>query len=169
MDQFKQYGIISIIGIAFFGGLYGSIELLNWQFFPWLQVVILSTFTFLIGVIQYLHIDSSSRTFIFSTWAFIGFEWLVSLLLFNQPRLLMDYVQLIFLPLLYFIYFALFQLILRRIEQIQKRGRILFYLLIPSTLSFFMYPSVWSAGGMELLFLLFIGLILFNKPISSEK
>jgi hypothetical protein len=169
MDQFKQYGIISIIGIAFFSGLYGSIELLNWQFFPWLQVVILSLFTFLIGVIQYLHRDRNSQTFIISTLAFIGFEWLISLILFNQPDLLKDNAQLVFLPLIYFVYFALFLLIQKRSEQIQKIGRILFYMLIPSTLSFFLYPSIWSAGGMELLFLAFIGLILFIKPISSEK
>ena len=169
MDQFKQYGIISIIGIAFFSGLYSSIELLNWQFFPWLQVVILSVFTFLIGVIQYMHRDRDSQTFIISTWAFIGFEWLISLILFNQPDLLMDYAQLVFLPLIYFVYFALFLLIQKRSEQIQNIGRILFYALIPSTLSFFIYPSIWSAGGMELLFLAFIGLILFGKPISSEK
>ncbi|MEN9973023.1 MAG: hypothetical protein RIS20_1370 [Bacteroidota bacterium] len=169
MDQFKQYGIISIIVIAFFSGLYGSIELLNWQFFPWLQVVILSLFTFLIGVIQYLHRDRNSQTFIISTLAFIGFEWLISLILFNQPDLLKDNAQLVFLPLIYFVYFALFLLIQKRSEQIQKIGRILFYMLIPSTLSFFLYPSIWSAGGMELLFLAFIGLILFFKPISSEK
>jgi hypothetical protein len=169
MDQFKQYGIISIIGIAFFSGLYASIELLNWQFFPWLQVVILSVFTFLIGVIQYLHRDRNSQTFIISTLAFIGFEWLISLILFNQPDLLIDYAQLVFLPLIYFVYFALFLLIQKRNEQIQKIGRILFYTLIPSTLSFFIYPSIWSAGGMELLFLAFIGLILFSRPISSER
>jgi hypothetical protein len=169
MDQFKQYGIISIIGIAFFSAFYGSLELLNWQFFPWLQVVILSVFTFLIGGIQYLHRDRNSQTFILSTWAFIGFEWLISLILFNQPDLLMDYAQLVFLPLIYFVYFALFQLIQKRGEQIQKIGRILFYVLIPSTLIFFIYQSVWSAGGMELLFLMYIGFILFSKPISSEK
>lgn len=169
MDQFKQYGIISIIGIAFFSGLYGSIELLNWQFFPWLQIVILSVFTFLIGSIQYLHRERNSQTFILSTWAFIGFEWLISLILFNQPELLMEYAQLVFLPLIYFIYFALFLLIQKRGNQIQQIGRILFYVLIPSTLTFFFYPSIWSASGMELLFLMYIGLILFSKPISSEK
>jgi hypothetical protein len=169
MDQFKQYGIISIIGIAFFSGLYGSIELLNWQFFPWLQIVILSVFTFLIGSIQYLHRERNSQTFILSTWAFIGFEWLISLILFNQPELLMEYAQLVFLPVIYFVYFALFLLIQKRGNQIQQIGRILFYVLIPSTLTFFFYPSIWSASGMELLFLLYIGLILFSKPISSEK
>jgi hypothetical protein len=169
MDQFKQYGIISIIGIAFFSGLYGSIELLNWQFFPWLQVVILSVFTFLIGIIQYLHMESNSQKFILSTWAFIGFEWLIALILFNQPDLLMDHAQLVFLPLIYFIYFALFLLIQKRNEQVEKIGKILFYTLIPSTLSFFIYPSIWSAGGMEFLFLVYIGLILFSKPISSVK
>ena len=169
MDQFKQYGIISIIGIAFFSGLYGSIELLNWQFFPWLQIVILSVFTFLIGSIQYLHRERNSQTFILSTWAFMGFEWLISLILFNQPELLMEYAQLVFLPVIYFVYFALFLLIQKRGNQIQQIGRILFYVLIPSTLTFFFYPSIWSASGMELLFLLYIGLILFSKPISSEK
>jgi hypothetical protein len=88
MDQFKQYGIISIIGIAFFSALYGSIELLNWQFFPWLQVFILSILTLLIAGIQYVHRDRNSQTFITATWAFIGFEWLVCLILFNQPALL---------------------------------------------------------------------------------
>lgn len=169
MDQFKQYGIISIIGIAFFTALYGSIELLNWQFFPWLQIVILSVLTLVIAAIQYLHRDRNSQTFLTATWAFIGFEWLVCLILFNQPELLMDYAQLVFLPLVYFIYLALFQFILRLTEQRKKQGRIIFYLLIPSTLTFFISPNTWSAGGMELLFLFFIGLILFSKPISSEK
>jgi hypothetical protein len=169
MDQFKQYGIITLLGMALFGGMYSSIQLMEWQFFPYVQIAILSVLTLLIGLINYFHQGKSSTTFLVSTWAFVGFEWLVCLLLFNQPHLLMDYVQLIFLPLLYFIYFALFQLILRRSEQIQKRGRILFYLLIPSTLSFFMYPSVWSAGGMELLFLLFVAQILFSKAISSAE
>lgn len=169
MDQFKQYGIISIIGIAFFTALYGSIELLNWQFFPWLQIVILSVLTLVIAAIQYLHRDRNSQTFIKATWAFIGFEWLVCLILFNQPELLMDYAQLVFLPLVYFIYLALFQFILRLTEQRKKQGRIIFYLLIPSTLTFFISPNTWSAGGMELLFLFYIGLILFGKPISSAK
>ena len=169
MDQFKQYGIITLLGMALFGGMYSSIQLMEWQFFPYVQIAILSILTLLIGLIHYFHEGKSSTTFLVSTWTFVGFEWLVCLLLFNQPHLLMDYVQLIFLPLLYFIYFALFQLILRRSEQIQKRGRILFYLLIPSTLSFFMYPSVWSAGGMELLFLLFVAQILFSKAISSAE
>jgi hypothetical protein len=169
MDQFKQYGIITLLGMALFGGMYSSIQLMEWQFFPYVQIAILSILTLLIGLIHYFHEGKSSTNFLVSTWAFVGFEWLVCLLLFNQPHLLMDYVQLIFLPLLYFIYFALFQLILRRSEQIQKRGRILFYLLIPSTLSFFLYPSVWSAGGMELLFLLFVAQILFSKAISSAE
>jgi hypothetical protein len=167
MDQFKQYGIITLIGIALFGGMYSSIQLMEWQFFPYVQIAILSVLTLLIGLINYFHQEKSSTIFLISTWAFVGFEWLVCLVLFNQPDLLIDYVQLIFLPLLYFIYFALFQLILKRREQIQKRGRILLYLLIPSTLSFFMYPSAWSAGGMELLFLIFVAQILFTKPISS--
>lgn len=167
MDQFKQYGIITLIGIALFGGIYSSIQLMEWQFFPYVQIAMLSILTLLIGLIHYFHQEKSSTTFLISTWAFVGFEWLVCLILFNQPALLMDYVQLIFLPLLYFIYFALFQLILRRSEQIQKRGTILFYLLIPSTCSFFIYPSAWSAGGMELLFLIFVAQILFTKPISS--
>jgi hypothetical protein len=169
MDQFKQYGIISIIGIAFFSALYGSIELLNWQFFPWLQVFILSILTLLIAVIQYVHRDRNSQAFITATWAFIGFEWLVCLILFNQPALLIEYAQLVFLPLVYFIYLSLFQFILRLSEQRKKQGRILFYLLIPSTLTFFVSPNTWSAGGMELLFLFYIGLILFSKPISSLK
>ena len=169
MDQFKQYGIITLLGIALFGGLYSSIQLMEWQFFPYVQIAILSLLTLLIGLIHYVHKDKSSTTFLVTTWAFVGFEWLVCLILFNQPTLLIDYVQLIFLPLLYFIYIALFQLILTRSEQIQKRARILFYLLIPSTLTFFISPNTWSAGGMELLFLLFIGQILFSKAISSEQ
>jgi hypothetical protein len=169
MDQFKQYGIITLLGIALFGGLYSSIQLMEWQFFPYVQIAILSLLTLLIGLIHYVHKDKSSTTFLVTTWAFVGFEWLVCLILFNQPTLLIDYVQLIFLPLLYFIYIALFQLILKRSEQIQKRARILFYLLIPSTLTFFISPNTWSAGGMELLFLLFIGQILFSKAISSEQ
>jgi hypothetical protein len=169
MDQFKQYGIITLIGIALFGGMYSSIQLMDWQFFPYVQIAILSLLTLLIALIHYFHQGKSSTTFLISTWAFVGFEWLVCLVLFNQPHLLLDYVQLIFLPLLYFIYIALFQLILRRSEQIQKRGRILFYLLIPSTLSFFIYPTIWSAGGIEVLFLLFIGQILFSKAISLER
>ncbi len=169
MDQFKQYGIITLLGIAMFGAMYSSIQLMEWQFFPYVQIAILSILTLLIGLIHYFHQEKSSTTFLISTWAFVGFEWLICLILFNQPNLLIDYVQLIFLPLLYFIYFALFQLILRRSEQIQKRARILFYLLISSTLIFFISPNVWSAGGMELLFLLFIGQILFSKPISSAQ
>lgn len=169
MDQFKQYGIITLLGIALFGGLYSSIQLMEWQFFPYVQIAILSLLTLLIGLIHYVHKDKSSTTFLVTTWAFVGFEWLVCLILFNQPTLLIDYVQLIFLPLLYFIYIALFQLILTRSEQIQKRARILFYLLISSTLTFFISPNAWSAGGMELLFLLFIGQILFSKAISSEQ
>jgi hypothetical protein len=169
MDQFKQYGIITLLGIALFGGLYSSIQLMEWQFFPYVQIAILSLLTLLIGLIHYVHKDKSSTTFLVATWAFVGFEWLVCLILFNQPTLLIDYVQLIFLPLLYFIYIALFQLILTRSEQIQKRARILFYLLISSTLTFFISPNAWSAGGMELLFLLFIGQILFSKAISSEQ
>ena len=169
MDQFKQYGIISFIGIVIFSGMYCSIQLMEWQFFPYLQLAILSLLSLLIALINYFHQDKSSTSFLISTWVFVGFEWLICLILFNQPNLLIDYVQLIFLPLLYFIYFALFQLILRRSEQIQKRARILFYLLISSTLIFFISPNVWSAGGMELLFLLFIGQILFSKPISSAQ
>jgi hypothetical protein len=169
MDQFKQYGIITLLGIALFGGLYSSIQLMEWQFFPYVQIAILSLLTLLIGLIHYVHKDKSSTTFLVATWAFVGFEWLVCLILFNQPTLLIDYVQLIFLPLLYFINIALFQLILTRSEQIQKRARILFYLLISSTLTFFISPNAWSAGGMELLFLLFIGQILFSKAISSEQ
>jgi hypothetical protein len=169
MNQFKQYGIISLIGVVIFSGMYSSIQLMEWQFFPYLQITILSLLTLLIALINYFRPGKASTPFLISTWGFVGFEWLICLILFNQPNLLLDYVQLIFLPLLYFIYFALFQLILRRSEQIQKRARILFYLLIASTLTFFISPNVWSAGGMELLFLLFIGLILFSKPISSEK
>ena len=169
MNQFKQYGIITLLGIALFGGMYSSIQLMEWQFFPYLQIAILSALTLLIGLIHYVHKDNSSTTFLFSTWAFIGFEWLVCLILFNQPALLMDYVQLIFLPLVYFIYVALWQLTLTRSLQVQKRARILFYLLIPSTLTFFISPNVWSAGGMEVLFLIFIGQILFSKAISSDQ
>lgn len=44
-----------------------------------------------------------------------------------------------------------------------------FYLLIPSTLTFFISPNVWSAGGMEVLFLVFFGQILFSKAISLEQ
>ena len=169
MNQFKQYGIISLIGVVIFSGMYSSIQLMEWQFFPYLQITILSLLTLLIALINYFRPGKASIPFLISTWVFVGFEWLICLILFNQPNLLIDYVQLIFLPLLYFIYFALFQLILRRSEQIQKRARILFYLLISSTLIFFISPNVWSAGGMELLFLLFIGQILFSKPISSAK
>ena len=169
MNQFKQYGIITLLGIALFGGMYSSIQLMEWQFFPYLQIAILSALTLLIGLIHYVHKATSSTTFLFSTWAFIGFEWLVCLILFNQPALLMDYVQLIFLPLVYFIYVALWQLTLTRSLQVQKRARILFYLLIPSTLTFFFSPNVWSAGGMEVLFLIFIGQILFSKAISSDQ
>ena len=169
MDQFKQYGIITLIGIALFGGMYSSIQLMEWQFFPYLQIAILSALTLLIGLIHYVHGDKSSTIFLVATWAFVGFEWLVCLILFNQPALLMDYVQMIFLPLLYFIYLALWQLTLSRSQQVQKRARILFYLLIPSTLTFLLSPNTWSAGGMELLFLLFIGQILFSKTISSEQ
>ncbi len=169
MNQFKQYGIISLIGVVIFSGMYSSIQLMEWQFFPYLQITILSLLTLLIALINYFRPGKASTPFLISTWVFVGFEWLICLILFNQPNLLIDYVQLIFLPLLYFIYFALFQLILRRSEQIQKRARILFYLLISSTLIFFISPNVWSAGGMELLFLLFIGQILFSKPISSAQ
>lgn len=169
MNQFKQYGIITLLGIALFGGMYSTIQLMEWQFFPYLQIAILSALTLLIGLIHYVHKDKSSTTFLFSTWAFVGFEWLVCLILFNQPALLMDYVQLIFLPLVYFIYVALWQLTLTRSLQVQKRARILFYLLIPSTLTFFISPNVWSAGGMEVLFLIFIGQILFSKAISSDQ
>lgn len=169
MDQFKQYGIITLIGIALFGGMYSSIQLMEWQFFPYLQIAILSALTLLIGIIHYVHKDKSSTTFLIATWAFVGFEWLVCLILFNQPALLIDYVQLIFLPLIYFIYMALWQFTLSRSLPVQKRARILFYLLIPSTLTFFIYPSSWSAGGMELLFFVFAAQILFTKPISSEQ
>lgn len=167
MDQFKQYGIITLLGIALFGGMYSSIQLMEWQFFPYVQIAILSVLTLLIGLIHYFHPEKSSSTYLIATWTFVGFEWLVCLVLFNQPDLLIDYVQLIFLPLLYFIYFTLYQLILRRSEQVQKRGRMLFYLLLPSTVAFFLFPSVWSAGGMELLFILFVSQILFTKAISS--
>ena len=169
MDQFKQYGIISFIGIVIFSGMYCSIQLMEWQFFPYLQLAILSLLSLLIALINYFHQDKSSTSFLISTWVFVGFEWLICLILFNQPNVLLDYAQLMFIPLVYFIYFALFQLIWRRAEHIQKRARILFYLLIPSTLIFFISPNVWSAGGMELLFLVFLGLILLSKPISSVK
>jgi hypothetical protein len=169
MDQFKQYGIISFIGIVIFSGMYCSIQLMEWQFFPYLQLAILSLLSLLIALINYFHQDKSSTSFLISTWVFVGFEWLICLILFNQPNVLLDYAQLMFIPLVYFIYFALFQLIWRRAAHIQKRAKIVFYLLIPSTLIFFISPSVWSAGGMELLFVLFIGLILFSKPISSAK
>jgi small basic protein len=64
MDQFKQYGIITLIGIALFGGMYSSIQLMEWQFFPYLQIAILSALTLLIGIIHYVHKDKSSSTFI---------------------------------------------------------------------------------------------------------
>ena len=169
MDQFKQYGIITLLGIALFGGMYSSIQLMEWQFFPYVQIAILSVLTLLIGLIHYFLPEKSSITYLIATWTFVGFEWLVCLVLFNQPDLLIDYVQLIFLPLLYFIYFTLYQLILRRSEQVQKRGRMLFYGLLPSTVAFFLFPSVWSAGSMELLFILFVSQILFTKAISSVR
>ena len=169
MSQFKQSGFITLIGIALFSGLYSSIQLMEWQFFPYLQLAILSAFTFLIGIIHFLNKEKTSSTFIRISWGFVFFEWLICLILFNQPELLLDYAQLIFLPLTYFIYVALFQLSNKRSEQFRKRLRIVFYLLISSSLTFFLSPSKWSAGGMELLFLIFIGMLLFSKPISSEK
>jgi hypothetical protein len=169
MEQFKQYGIISLLGIAFFAGLYSSIQLFEWFFFPWLQLGILSILTCIIAAIQYTNSERNSGRFITITWTFIALEWLICLILFNQPNLMMEKVHYIFLPLLYFVYFALFQLMLRRDETVVKLGRILFYLLISSTLSFFIWPSTWSALGVELIATIFVGLLLFNKPISAEK
>ena len=91
MDQFKQYGIISFIGIVIFSGLYSSIQLMEWQFFPYLQLAILSLLSLLIALINYFHQDKSSTSFVIATWVFVGFEWLICLILFNQPNLLLDY------------------------------------------------------------------------------
>ena len=169
MDQFKQYGIVTLLSIALFSGLYSSVQLMEWQFFPYLQLFILSILTILIALVNYFQRDRLNTIFLLSTWGFIGFEWLTCLILLNQPDLWTNYGHLIFLPLIYFIYLALYQLILRRNEQVQKSGRILFYLLISATLTFFLFPNTYSTMGMELLFLIFIGLILFTKPLTSER
>jgi hypothetical protein len=124
--------------------------------------------TLIIAALNYFHRESSSPSFIYTTWALIGFEWLVCLILFNQADLIMDYFQLIFLPLIYYVYIALFQLLKNRSLRVQKRGRIAFYLLIPSTLTFFVAPNSWSALGMEVLFCLYLAMMLFSKPISSQ-
>jgi hypothetical protein len=168
MEQFKQYGIITLIGISLFGVMYSSVELLDWHFFPYLQIGLLSLMTLIIAALNYFHRESSSPSFIYTTWALIGFEWLVCLILFNQADLIMDYFQLIFLPLIYYVYIALFQLLKNRSLRVQKRGRIAFYLLIPSTLTFFVAPNSWSALGMEVLFCLYLAIMLFSKPISSQ-
>ena len=169
MEQFKQYGIITILGIALFGVMYSSIEILDWQFFPYLQIGILSLLTLVISLIQYFHKENTSPTFIYATWVFIGLEWMISIILLNQPSFIMDYFQLIFLPLIYYVYYALWHLYLIRNEKVVKWGRILFYLLLPITLIFFILPNAWSALGMEVLFSLYLGLLLLSKPISSPK
>jgi hypothetical protein len=169
MEQFKQYGIITILGIALFGVMYSSIEILDWQFFPYLQIGILSLLTLVISLIQYFHKENTSPTFIYATWVFLGLEWMISIILLNQPSFIMDYFQLIFLPLIYYVYYALWHLYLIRNEKVVKWGRILFYLLLPSTLNFFILPNAWSALGMEVLFSLYLGLLLLSKPISSPK
>jgi hypothetical protein len=169
MEQFKRYGIITLIGITLFGVMYSSVELLDWQFFPYLQICLLSLLTLIIATLNYFHKESSSPSFIYTTWAMIGFEWLVCLILFNQADLIMDYFQLIFLPLVYYVYIALFQLLKNRSPSIQKRGRVVFYFLIPSTLTFFVAPNTWSAIGMEVLFCLYLAAILISKPISSQE
>lgn len=169
MEQFKQYGIISLLGIAFFTGIYSSIQLFDWFFFPWLQLGIISTLTVIIAAAQYTNGHRFDGRFLLVSWVFILLEWLICLILFNQPKLLTANVHLIFLPLLYFIYIALYQIILRRNARSQKLGRIIFYLLIVSTLTFFLAPTKWSAGGMELLFILFLAIVLLSKTTSVEQ
>ncbi len=169
MEQFKQYGIISLLGIAFFTGIYSSIQLFDWLFFPWLQVGVLSILTCIMALIQFMNRQRNFENFIWISWLFIVLEWGICLLLFNQPKLLMEKVHMIFLPLLYYLYIALYQLVLTRNQQTQKRARMIFYFLVISTLTFFFFPSPWSAAGVEILFLIFLGLILFSKAISPEQ
>lgn len=169
MEQFKQYGIISLLGIAIFTGIYSSIQLFDWLFFPWLQVGVLSSFTCIMALIQYTQRKRNSGNFLWISWLFIVLEWSICLLLFNQPKLLMEKVHLIFLPLLYYLYIALYQLVGTREQQTQKRARIIIYFLVIGTLVFFFFPSMYSAIGVEILFLIFLSIILFSKAISPEQ
>lgn len=156
MEQFKQYGIISLLGIVLFCAIYSSIELFEWQFFPWLQIGILSFLTLSILIVHILFKEKANANFIYSTWGFVILEWLVCLVLFNLPQLIPSYFHFIFLPLVIYFGYALQNLYERRGDAIQRQGRWIFYGLIASLIVFFLFPRPETLNGLYLIFTVYI-------------